>query len=349
MNIEQNVWGFTEEGEAVVLYKMTNTHGAYVTLTNIGASIVGIGVPDREGKIEDVALGFRDFRDYFGDSGYLGKTCGRIANRIARGRFTLNGVDYKLSINNGPNHLHGGPKGLAEVLWQGRVETNRVVFSYISPDGEERYPGTVGVEVVYDWSDDCELEITYYAKTDAPTILNLTNHAYFNLKGEGRGDILGHELKLNASRYLPTSSVTIPTGERDSVAGTPMDFTAGKPVGRDIGADFEQIRFGNGYDHYWILDNWTKGKMQEAGTLYDPESGRLLTIETTQAGVIFYTGNYLDGIGVNKNGQEHTRRCGLALECQNYPDAPNHPDFPSVVLNPDETYEEHIIYRFSIR
>lgn len=350
MEIEQHVWGFTPEGEAIILYKMTNAGGAYVTLTNIGASIVGIGVPDRNGKIEDVSLGFQSWQDYFGDTAYLGKTAGRIGNRIANGRFSLNGKEYRLSINNGPNHLHGGPKGLAEVVWDGRIEVNRVIFSYISPDGEENYPGNVGIEAVYDWNDDCELEITYYAKTDAPTILNLTNHVYFNLKGEGNGDILSHELQLNASRYLPTSSVTIPLGEKAPVAGTPMDFTTAKPVGQDIESDFEQIRFGSGYDHYWILDGWKKGKMVDAGTLYEPESGRLMTVRTTQAGVIFYSGNYLHGVaGADKTGKLFERRSGLALECQNYPDAPNHPDFPSVVLNPGDDYEEHIIYRFGVK
>ena len=349
MNIEQQVWGFTDEGEAVILYTMTNTNGAYVRLTNIGAAIVGIGVPDRNGKIEDVALGYADFHNYFNDAGGLGKTVGRFANRIANGRFTLNGTEYQLARNNGKNHLHGGPKGFGEVLWESRVEVNRVVFSYISPDGEERYPGTVGVEVVYDWNDECELEITYYAKTDAPTLVNLTNHVYFNLQGEGSGDILAQELMLNCSRYLPTDNGSIPTGEKAPVAGTPMDFTESKPVGRDIDLDFEQLRFGNGYDHFWIIDGWEPGKMSGAAQLYDPSGGRMLTVETSQPGLMFYSGNYLSGLGKDKTGKELENRCGLALECQNYPDAPNHPDFPSAVLRPGEDYEQHIVFRFSVR
>jgi aldose 1-epimerase len=348
MTIEQQIWGFTDDGEAVILYTMTNASGAWVKLTNIGAAIVGIGVPDRDEKIADVALGYGDFRDYFNDAGALGKTVGRFANRIAGGRFTLNGVEYKLARNNGKNHLHGGPKGFGEVLWEGRVETDRVVFSYISPDGEEGYPGTVGVEVVYDWNDDHELEITYHARTDAPTPVNLTNHVYFNLRGEGSGDILTHDLLLNCSRYLPTDNGSIPTGERAPVAGTPMDFTQSKPVGRDIAADFEQLRFGNGYDHFWIIDG-EPGKLSAAAQLYDPESGRMLTVETTQPGLMFYSGNYLGGLGKDKTGRMLENRCGLALECQNYPDAPNRPDFPSSILNPGEAYEQHIVFRFSVR
>ncbi len=349
MEIEQHVWGFTSEGEAILLYTMTNAEGAYVKLTNLGAAIVAIGVPDRNGKIEDVALGFNDFHSYFGDSAYLGKTAGRYANRIARGRFTLNGRDYRLAINNAPNHLHGGPKGLSEVLWQSRTEVNRVVFSYVSPDGEEGYPGTVGIEAVYDWNDRCELEITYYAKTDAPTILNLTNHVYFNLRGEGNGDILSHQLQLDASRYLPIDRNIIPTGEPAPVEGTPMDFRTPKTIGRDIEADDPQLGFGNGYDHSWAIDGWEKGKMRRAGMLYDPESGRTVTVETDQPDIHIYTGNYLDGIGINKQGKEHRNREGVAMECQLFPDTPNHPQFPTAVLNPDESYEARTIYRFGTK
>ncbi|MCD8186171.1 MAG: galactose mutarotase [Rikenellaceae bacterium] len=349
IHIEQHVWGFTDQGEAVILYTMTNAEGAYVQLTNLGAAIVGIGVPDRTGTIEDVALGYADFHDYFGDSGALGKTVGRFANRIAQGRFTLEGKEYKLATNNGRNHLHGGPKGFGEVLWESRVEVNRVVFSYISPDGEERYPGSVGVEVVYDWNEPCELEITYHAKTDTPTLVNLTNHVYFNLRGEGSGDILSQELKLHCSRYLPTDSGSIPLGEQAPVAGTPMDFTRFKPIGQEIEADTEQLRFGNGYDHFWIIDGWQPGRLSEAAELYDPVSGRLLTVLTTQPGLMVYTGNYLQGLGRDKTGKELENRAGVALECQNYPDAPNHPDFPSAALYPGENYRQQIIYRFGIR
>ncbi|MCC8088604.1 MAG: galactose mutarotase [Rikenellaceae bacterium] len=349
MDIEQNVWGFTPEGEAVIIYTMTNSIGAYVKLTNIGAAIVGIGVPDKDGKIDDIVLGFRDYNDYFGDSAYLGKTVGRYANRIANGRFTLNGEEYKLARNNGPNHLHGGPNGLAEKLWQSRTEVNRVIFTYITPDGEEKYPGNIGIEVVYDWNDECELEITYYAKTDKPTILNLTNHVYFNLKGEGNGDIHSHILQLNAGYYLPTDSTSIPLGEPESVIGTPMDFTSDKEIGRDINEKFEQLIIARGYDHTWILDNWQKGKLLDAGYLYEPTNGRIIYIQTTQPGLQVYTGNYLDGCGKNKKGEEHISRGGIALECQLFPDSPNKPDYPSAVLNPEDDYEQHIIYRFGIK
>jgi len=349
MNIEQNVWGFTPEGEAVILYTMTNSSGAYVKLTNIGAAIVGIGVPDRTGKIEDVVLGFGDYKDYFGDSAYLGKTVGRYANRIARGRFELDGEEYKLAINNPPNHLHGGTKGLAEVLWQSRTEVNRVIFSHISPDGDERYPGNIGVEVVYDWNDECELEITYYAKTDKPTILNLTNHVYFNLKGEGRGTIHDHFLQLNASSYLPTDNTAIPLGKPEAVEDTPMDFISEKTIGLDIDKDFVQLVQARGYDHTWVLNDWEKGKMVDAGYLYEPSTGRTVYVKTTQPGIQVYTGNYLGGCGKNKNGEEHIDKGGVALECQLFPNSPNEPDYPSAVLRPGEDYEEHIIFRFGIK
>lgn len=349
MNIEQQIWGFTDGGEAVILYTMTNAAGAWVKLTNIGAAIVGIGVPDRNGKIEDVALGYQDFRDYFNDGRAMGKTVGRFANRIAEGRFTLNGTEYRLARNNGKNHLHGGPKGFGEALWEGRVETDRIVFSLVSPDGDEGYPGTVGAEVVYDWNDACQLEITYHARTDAPTPLNLTNHVYFNLRGEGSGDILGQELRLDCSRYLSTDNGSIPVGPPTPVAGGPMDFTQSKPVGRDIGIDCEQLRFGNGYDHFWVIDDAQPGKLSTAAQLYDPASGRLLTVETTQPGLMFYSGNYLGGPGKDKTGKPFENRHGLALECQNYPDAPNRPDFPSSILAPGEAYEERIVFRFGVR
>lgn len=350
MNIEQQVWGFTDAGEAVVLYRMTNANGAYVELSNLGATIVAVGVPDRNGKIADIALGYDNFKDYAFDGNYFGKTVGRFANRIAAGRFSLNGKEYKVAVNNGRNHLHGGIKNFGEVLWEGRVEKNRVVFSYVSPDGEEGYPGNLGVEVVYDWNDECELEITYYAKTDAPTLVNLTNHVYFNLSGEGSGDILSQELKMNASRYLPTDDGSIPLGEAAPVAGTPMDFTQAKPIGRDIDqVDFEQIRFGSGYDHFWIIDGWQPGKTVRAVEACDPASGRTMTVETTQPGFMFYAGNHLGGAGKTKSGVPVGKRSGFAIECQYYPDAPNQPQFPSVVLNPADDYEQHILFRFGTR
>ncbi|MDR0955330.1 MAG: galactose mutarotase [Rikenellaceae bacterium] len=349
MDIEQQVWGFTPEGEAVILYTMTNASGAYVKLTNLGATIVAVGVPDRAGKIADVALGYNNFTDYAFDGNYFGKTVGRFANRIAEGRFTLDGKTYRVAVNNGRNHLHGGIKNFGEVIWEGRVEKNRVVFGYVSPDGDEGYPANLGVEVIYDWSNDCELEITYLAKSDAPTLVNLTNHVYFNLSGEGSGDILSQVLQMNASRYLPTDDGSIPLGEPAPVAGTPMDFTSPKPIGRDIDStDFEQIRFGSGYDHFWVIDGWEPGKLVQAARVSDPASGRRLEVLTTQPGFMFYSGNHLGGSGHTKSGVPVAPRSGYAIECQYYPDSPNRPEYPSVVLNPDDTYEQHILFRFGV-
>lgn len=347
--VEQNIWGFTPEGEAVIIYTMTNASGASLRVTNIGAAVAGVIVPDRDGNMADVVLGYRDFMDYFGDGAAMGKSVGRFANRIAQGVFTLDGKEYRLAQNNGVNHLHGGPKGFGNRLWESRVETDRVVFSLVSPDGDERYPGELGAEVVYDWNDDCELEISFYARSNAPTIVNLTNHTYFNLAGEDSGSVLEEKLRLNASYYLPTDSTQIPTGERSPVAGTPMDFTTAKPLGRDIAADFEPLRIGNGYDHCWVVNDWQRGKLCDVGELSDDRSGRCMTIRSTQPGVQVYTGNYLQGSPTGKGGRDYGNRDGVAIECQAFPDAPNHKDFPSTRLNPGETYHEKIIFRFGIK
>lgn len=347
-NIEQNIWGFTPEGEAVVLYTMTNSGGASVQLTNIGASVVSVRVPDRSGKLDNVVLGYADFNSYFHDGPYMGKTVGRFANRIAYGRFTLDGKTYHLNQNNGGNHLHGGPMGFANRIWNSRVETDRVVFSLFSPDGDEKYPGDLWVEAVYDWNDACELEITLFAKSETPTIVNLTNHSYFNLRSEqaGGGAMLEQELQLNASRFLATDARQIPTGEYAPVVGTPMDFTSPKPLGRDIEADYEPLRIGAGYDHCWVVDDWEKGKLCDVGALSDAVSGRRMVIRSTQPGVQIYTGNWLKGCPPGPEGQEIENRDGVAIECQGFPDSPNIPEFPSPVLRPDDVYEQTIIYHF---
>lgn len=349
MEIEQNVWGFTPEGEALIIYTMTNSRGASVRLSNLGAAIVSVSVPDRDGNLADVALGYAKAESYMNDGPAAGKIVGRYANRLAKGVFTLDGVEYKLAQNNGPNHLHGGVGGFGNRVWESRVEVNRVVFSLLSPDGDQGYPGELSVEVVYDWDDDCALEITMLAKGNAPTIVNLTNHAYFNLAGENSGSVLSQTLKLNAEKWLPTDKTQIPTGEFAPVAGTPMDFRTAKPLGQDIDADFEALNIGAGYDHCWVVDGWTKGKMCDVGELYDEASGRVLTIRSTQPGVQVYTGNYLQGSPVSKSGRSYDNRDGVAIECQGFPDAPNHPNFPSQRLAADEVFEEHIIFRFGVR
>ncbi|MDD3109002.1 MAG: galactose mutarotase [Alistipes sp.] len=347
-NIEQNIWGFTEQGEAVLLYTMTNAQGAVVKLSNFGATIVSIEVPDRDGKKADVALGYDDFHSYYGDGPCMGKTVGRFANRIGNARFTLDGVEYHLTANcNGGHHIHGGGiAGFANKIWESRVETDRVVFSLFSPDGDQGYPGDLNAEVVYDWSDDNELEITYYAKSSAPTIVNLTNHSYFNLKGEDQPGAMDQLLQLNAKRYLRYDASCVCTGELIPIEGTPMDFSQPKALSREIDADYEPLRFGSGYDQSWAIEGYEKGKLSEAGILYDPESGRRLRILTTQPSIHIYAGNFMQGCPRSISGHEYGRRAGVAIECQAYPNSPNRPNFPCAVLRPGETYNEKIIFRF---
>lgn len=347
IDISQVNLGLTTSNEVVILYTMTNTSGAEVKFINIGASIVSISVPDKNGDKRDVALGFKTFDKYIGDGAALGKSVGRFANRIAGGKFSLEGVDYTLNTNNGPNHLHGGPTGFQNRVWESHIETNRVVFSYVSIDGEEGYSAELSVTAVYEWSDDNELKITYSATSDATTVVNLTNHNYFNLDGEGSGDIHKHTLKLYAKNYLPTDDSQIPTGEFLSVAGTPMDFREFKEIGKDIDADFEPLKIGHGYDHCWSIDGYSKGEMHLAAELYSEVSGIKLTVSTTQPGVQIYTGNWLSGCGESKVGKEHQNRDGVAIECQNFPDAPNKPNFPSPVLKRGEVYEEQIVFKFT--
>ncbi len=347
VDISQDILGFTASDEAVILYTMKNSNGAEVKLINIGAAIVSVVVPDNKGEMRDVVLGFKMYDKYIGDGAALGKSVGRFANRIAKGIFSLDGVEYKLATNNGVNHLHGGPTGFMNRVWTSRVETDRVVFNYVSAPDEEGFPSEMGVEAVYDWSDDNELEITYYASTNGATIVNLTNHVYFNLNGEGSGDIHSHQLKLYAESYLPTDDTQIPTGEFAPVAGTPMDFMESKAIGQDIDADFEPLKIGHGYDHCWAIDGYKKGEFHPAAELYSPESGIKLEVSTTQPGVQIYTGNWLTGCGISKVGVEHKNRDGVAIECQNFPDAPNKPQFPSPVIREGEVYEEHIIFKFS--
>ncbi len=349
VDISQEILGFTGSDEAVILYTMKNSVGSEVKLLNIGATIVSVVVPDKSGEMRDVVLGFTMFDKYIGDGAALGKSVGRYANRIAKGKFTLDGVEYDLAINNGANHLHGGPTGFQNRVWNSRVETDRVVFSYVSAPMEEGYPSELGVEVVYDFNDENELELTYFASTDGRTIVNLTNHVYFNLNGEGNGDILSHDLKLFADKYLPTDETQIPTGEFVEVESTPMDFREPKAIGRDIEADFEALKIGAGYDHSWQINNFEKGVAKPAAELYSAESGILLEVSTTHPGVHVYTGNWLTGCGISKVGKEHLNREGVAIECQNYADAPNKPMFPSPVISEGDVYEEHITFKFSTK
>lgn len=332
----------------ITLFTLTNDKGARVVLSSLGAGLVSAIVPDARGEMADVVLGYSDPADYFYDGPCAGKIPGRCANRIAEGRFALDGKEYHLAINNGPNALHGGPEGFQNQIWASEVTPDgKVRFTYDAKDGEEGYPGNLTVVAEYGWNDNCELCLEIKATTDAPTLANFTNHAYFNLSGEGSGSVLDHELKLESHLFLPTSDSLIPTGDLLSVKNTPMDFTAPRVLGADIKADFPALVYGKGYDNCWLLDGWNAGTLRRAATLTDPHSGRVLEVETTQPGVQIYTGNWLAGSPVGKCGRSYNDYDGVAIECQGLPDSVNKPQFPSVVLRPGQTYDQKIIFRFT--
>ncbi len=349
MTVEKQLWGTSADGKQIFLYTVTNASGASVKLSSVGAGIVSITVPDKDGNMADVVIGYDDPASYFGDGPCAGKCPGRYANRIAKGRFTLDGKEYELPINNACNHLHGGPEGFQNQVWDSRIDGDAVEFLYFSEDGEAGYPGALKAVAHYEWSEDNELSLTFTAETDAPTVVNLTNHAYFNLNGEGSGTVLGHILKLNASEYLPSDETLIPLGEPAPVSGTPMDFITPKPLGRDIKEDFPALNYGKGYDNCFVIDGAQPGQLQTAAELYSPESGRVLEVVTTQPGVQIYTGNWLEGCPAGKNGHIYHDYDAVAIECQHYPDSPNEPDYPSTVLRPGEVFEQAIIFAFSVR
>jgi aldose 1-epimerase len=345
----------TADGEDVELYTLTNANGMEVKIMTYGGIVQSIRVPDRDGEFANVALGYDNLDDYVENNPYFGCITGRYANRIAEGRFELEGETYELAINNEPNTLHGGDKGFDKYVWAAEeVEDGDGVglrLSRTSPDGEEGYPGTLEVEVTYTLTDADELRIDYLATTDAPTIVNLTNHSYFNLAGEGSGTIYGHELQLNASNYTPTDDTAIPTGEIAPVADTPFDFTSPVAIGDRIrDGSAEQIVVGRGYDHNWVIDrdDPEDGELISAGTLTDPGSGRVMEVLTTEPGIQFYSGNFLDGTIYGTSGNAYRQGDGLALETQHYPDSPNQPDFPSTELRPGEEYTTTTIYAFSV-
>ncbi len=331
----------------ITLITITNTSGASVVISTLGAGIVEVNVPDRNGKMADVVLGYKNPADYLADGPCAGKVPGRFANRIAKGLFTIDGTQYHLAINNGPNALHGGPTGFQNHNW--KVESifdNAVELSYTSADGEEGYPGKLVAKATYLWTDDNELKLHLTATCDKKTVVNLTNHAYFNLAGHASGTVLNHTLRLAAANYLPTDDTLIPTGEIAPVAGTPMDFTTPKTLGKDIKADFPALNYGKGYDNCWVIDGYEPGKLRSIAVLEDPESGRTLEVATTQPGVQVYTGNWLEGAPENKAGGRYSDYDGVAIECQGFPDAPNKPAFPSALLCPGEEYRQEIIFRF---
>ena len=346
MKITRELWGHAPCGKDIFRYTLVNASGAFVRLCDVGAAIVSIGVPDRDGKLADVVIGYNDPLDYFSDGPCSGKVPGRYANRIAKGKFTLDGTEYTLPVNNGPNHLHGGPDGFQNQVWESRIEGNAVEFLYFSEDGEAGYPGNLKTVAHYSWGEDNSLKLILTAQTDKPTVVNLTNHAYFNLDGEASGSVLQHRLELNASQFLPTDETLIPLGQPADVAGTPMDFVEAKPIGQDIKAPFPALQYGKGYDNCYLIDGYLPGQLSEAAQLWGATSGRHLTVLTTQPAVQIYTGNWLAGCPAGKTGRAYQDYDAVAIECQHCPDSPNQPGFPSTVLRPGEVLEEAIIWVF---
>ena len=343
-------FGQTRDGEAVDIYTLKNRRGAEARVTTYGGAVVSLKVPDRAGKFDDVVLGFDDIEGYLKTTTYIGSLVGRYANRIARGRFTLNGTEYKLATNNGENHLHGGVRGFDKVVWKARPLATRggsaLELTYLSKDGEEGYPGNLNLRVVYTLTDANELKIDYHATTDKDTVVNLTQHNYYNLAGHGNGDILGHQLMINASRFTPTDAGAIPTGELRPVKGTPFDFTRPTAIGARIEQDEEQLKLGKGYDHNFVV-NGRNGVLRLAARVSEPTTGRVMEVWTTEPGMQLYTGNYLDGTDIGKGGKPYRYRYGFCLETQHYPDSPNRPAFPSTTLRRGGRFRSTTVYKFS--
>lgn len=344
MSANTEIFGQMPDGTQIDLFTLTNPNGIRARIMTYGATLVSLETPDRDGNLTDIMLGFDTLEGYLTDHPYFGVIVGRYANRIGKGKFTLDGVEYTLATNNGENHLHGGIKGFDKVVW--KLEEIKaggdeafVTLSYVSKDGEEGYPGNLSCRVTYTLTKDDELKISYEAETDKTTIINLTNHAYWNLAGQGTGDILGHELMLNADKYTPVDEGLIPTGEIKAVKDTPMDFT--EPM--TIGSRIDQVT--GGYDHNYVL-NSGGGSMALAARVYEPTTGRVLEIQTLQPGIQFYSGNFLDGSITGKSAKVYNKHYGFCLETQHYPDSPNKLDFPSVVLKPGQKYSTETIHKF---
>jgi aldose 1-epimerase len=350
--VGKEAFGKTGDGRPVDLYTLTNSNGMEVRAMTYGGIIVSMRVPDKDGKIADVVLGHDKVDGYLVNPPYFGAIVGRYANRIANGTFTLDGVKYTLAKNDGPNSLHGGTVGFNKVIWEAREFKNTkgvgVSFSYLSKDGEEGYPGNLKVKVTYTLTDNNQLILDYEATTDKATPINFSQHSYFNLAGEGSGDILGHEVMLNADRFTPVDKTLIPTGELRAVQGTPLDFTKSTKIGAHINDSYEQLAVGRGYDHNFVLNRKGAG-LELAARAYEPTSGRVLEVYTTEPAVQFYSGNFLDGSITGKHGHVYKLRNGFCLETQHYPDSPNHPDFPSTILKPGTTFHSETIFKFSVK
>lgn len=351
MSISKQPFGQVD-GKQAYLYTLTNIHGLKAGITNYGGIVVSLYVPDRHGKFDDVVLGYDHLDGYLKATPYFGAIVGRYGNRIAKGRFTLDGVEYKLAANNNGNALHGGLKGFDKVVWDAEPFMNDnevgIKITYLSRDGEEGYPGNLTATVWYSLTNADELRLRYDATTDKATPLNLTHHGYWNLAGQGKRDILDHQLMLNADRFTPVDAGLITTGELRPVKGTPMDFTSPTAIGARINqTDDAQIKYGLGYDHNWVLNRTDSTSMSLAARVYEPTTGRIMEVVTTEPGIQFYAGNFLDGSITGKAGRVYKHRYGFCLETQHYPDSPNKPNFPSVILRPGEHYKHETIYRFS--
>jgi aldose 1-epimerase len=344
--MQKQSFGKTDDGQQTYLYVLTNKNGMEAAITNYGGTVVTLKVPDRQGKIDDVVLGYDKLEDYAAGKAYFGATVGRYANRIAHAKFTLDGVTYTLPKNDGDNHLHGV---FNKRVWNAKdvsgSDGQALELTYVSKDGEDGFPGNLSVKVVYTLTDQNELKIDYSATTDKDTVLNLTNHCYFNLAGQGNGDILQQQLMIRADRFTPVDATLIPTGELRSVKGSPFDFATSTVIGARIDQDDQQLKLGHGYDHNWVLNNSTAGSLYIAAQAYDPHSGRVLEVSTTEPGLQLYTGNFLDGIR-GKGGKVYNRRYAFCLETQHFPDSPNHPQFPSTVLKLGQRFQSTTVYKF---
>jgi aldose 1-epimerase len=349
-NLKKESYGKSADGQEVELYTLSNTNGLETEITTYGGIVVSLKVPDRDGKFDDVVLGFNSLDGYLKGHPFFGALVGRYGNRIGKAKFTLNGKEYKLAVNNGENSLHGGTKGFDKVVWKAKPVTVKegvaLELSYLSKDGEEGFPGNLSVKVTYTLTNNNELKIDYSATTDQDTIVNLTNHSYFNLAGQGNGDILAHQLQINADRFTPVDSGLIPTGELRSVKSTPLDFTQLTAIGARIGQDDEQLKLGKGYDHNFVL-NGKAGTLRQAAKIVEPRTGRVMEVSTTEPGVQLYTANYLDGSLKGKDGKAYGPRSGFCLETQHFPDSPNKPDFPTTVLKKGSRYQTTTVFKFS--
>lgn len=351
--IEKKLFGKLADGSEVNAYTLKNAKGMTAKIIDYGATVVSLTAPDKNGKYEDVVLGYDNVEGYVNGTTYFGGIVGRYGNRIGKGKMTIEGKEYQLATNNGANHLHGGVVGFNKKLWKvDKTEVTKngpaIKMTLISKDGEENYPGKVKLTVVYTLTNDNSLSIVYSGTTDKTTVLNPTNHSYFNLTGDMNKTILDHELMIAADKITPVDRGLITTGELTDVANTPMDFRTAKKIGKDIEADSEQLKFGGGYDHNWVLNNYNK-KVRIISTVYEPTSGRLLEVLSDQPGVQFYCGNFLDGTVAGKGGIKYAKRTGLCLEAQHFPDSPNKPQFPTTLLKPGETYHQTTVYKFSAK